>query len=230
MVQQGDAKEVTTGDDGELRMHGQICVPNVDGLRELIIEEAIVRGRMKKDIVGFVAQCLNLGWFEPGEARLLGTNLGQEALDKVNLILDRLCMVQSRQKSYADQKVRDVAYMVGKRVLLKVSPMKGVMRFGKKVKLSPRYIGPFDVLHRIGEVAYKVALPPSLSSVHLMFHVSMLQKYVGDPSHVLDFSTIQLDGDLIYDVELVAILGRQVSKLEVKGHSFREGAVERSTS
>jgi len=100
--------------------------------------------------------------------------------------------------------------MVGEKVLLKVSPMKGVMRFGKKGKLSPRFIGPFEVLRRIGEVAYELALPPSLSSVHPVFHVSMLRKYIGDPSHILDFNTVQLDDDLTYDVEPITILGRQV--------------------
>ena len=151
-----------------------------------------------------------VGWFEPGEARLLGTDLVQDALDKVKLIQERLRTAQSRQKSYADRKVRDVSFMVGEKVLLKVSPMKGVMRFGKRGKLSPRFIGPFEVLQRIGEVAYKLALPPSLSSVHPVFHVSMLRKYIGDPSHVLDFSTVQLEGDMTYDVEPVAILDRQV--------------------
>ena len=75
-------------------------------------------------------------------------------MDKVKLIQDRLLMAQSRQKSYVDRKVRDLEFMVGERVLLKVSPMKGVMRFGKKGKLRPRYIGPFEVVERIGEVAY----------------------------------------------------------------------------
>jgi len=94
--------------------------------------------------------------------------------------------------------------------------MKDVMRFGKKEKLSPWYIGPFEVLRRIGKVAYELSLPPSLSGVHPVFHVSMLWKYVGDPSHVLDFNTVQLDGDLTYDVKLVAILDWQVRKLRSK--------------
>ncbi|XP_070046937.1 uncharacterized protein [Nicotiana tomentosiformis] len=94
--------------------------------------------------------------------------------------------------------------------------MKGVMRFRKRGKLSPRYIGPFEVFQRIGEVAYKIALAPSLSSVHLVFHVSTLWKYVGDPSHVLDFRTVQLDGDWTYDVEPVAILDQKVQKLRSK--------------
>ncbi|XP_070029235.1 uncharacterized protein [Nicotiana sylvestris] len=172
------SRDVTIGDDSVLQMQGRLCVPNVDG------------------------------WFEPGEARLLGTNLVQDALNKIKLIQDWLHTVQSRQKSYADQKVRDVAYMVGEKVLLKISPMKGVMRFGKNGKLSPRYIGPFEVLQKIGEMAYKLALPPSMSSVLPVFHVSMLRKYVGDPSHVLNFSTVQLDGELTYDMEPVAILGQ----------------------
>ncbi|XP_070026262.1 uncharacterized protein [Nicotiana sylvestris] len=76
----------------------------------------------------------------------------------------------------------------------------GVMRFEKKGKLSPRYIDPFEVLERIEEMAYKLALSPNLSSVHIVFHVSFLRKHFGNPSHVLDFNTVQLDGDLTYDV------------------------------
>ncbi|XP_070056202.1 uncharacterized protein [Nicotiana tomentosiformis] len=106
--------------------------------------------------------------------------------------------------------------MVGEKVFLRVSLMKGVMRFGKKDKLSPRYIGPFEVLERIGEVSYQLALPPSLSIVQPVFHVSMLRKYFGVPTHVLDFSTVQLDRDLTYDVEPVTILDQQVRKLRSK--------------
>ncbi|XP_070020082.1 uncharacterized protein [Nicotiana sylvestris] len=124
-------------------------------------------------------------------------------------------MAQSRH-SYVNRRVRDAAYMVEEKVLLKVSPMKGVIRFAKKGKLSPRYIGPFEVLRRIGEVAHKLALQPSLSSVPPIFHVSMIRKYVGNLSYVLDFSTVQLDGDLTYDLEPMAILDRQFT-----GAAFR---------
>ncbi|XP_070040875.1 uncharacterized protein [Nicotiana tomentosiformis] len=106
--------------------------------------------------------------------------------------------------------------MVGEKFLLKISPMKGVMRFEKRGKLSPRFIGPFEVLQRIGEVAYKHVLLPSLSSLHPVFHVSMLRKYIGDPSHVLDFSTVQLEGNMTYDVEPVAILDQHVQRLRSK--------------
>ncbi|XP_070003191.1 uncharacterized protein [Nicotiana sylvestris] len=90
------------------------------------------------------------------------------------------------------------------------------MRFGKKGKLSPRFIGPFEILKQIGNVAYELALPPSLAGVHPVFHVSMLQRYHGDPSHVLEFTSVQLDNDLSYVEEPVAILDRQVRKLRSK--------------
>jgi len=106
--------------------------------------------------------------------------------------------------------------MVGERVLLRVSPMKGVMMFGKNGKLSSRYIRPFEILERVGEVAYRLALPPSLTAVHPVFHVFMLRKYNGDPSHVLDFSSVHLDKDLSYVEDPVTILDRQVRKLRSK--------------
>jgi len=162
-------------------------------------------------------QCRSpVGWFEPGEARLLGTDLVQDSLEKVKVIQDRLRTAQSRKKNYADRRVRDVAFMVGEQVLLWVSPMKGVMRFRKKGKLSPRFIGLLEVLRRVGEVAYELDLPPSLARVHPVFHVSMLRKYHSNPSQVLDFSSVQLEKDLSYVEELVAILDRQVRKLRSK--------------
>ncbi|XP_070032661.1 uncharacterized protein [Nicotiana tomentosiformis] len=94
--------------------------------------------------------------------------------------------------------------------------MKCVMSFKKKGKLSPRYIGPFEILERVGEVAYKLALPPNLSAIHPVFHVFLLHKYYGDPSHLLDFSSVQLDKDLTYVEESMAILDRQVRKLRSK--------------
>ncbi|XP_070032944.1 uncharacterized protein [Nicotiana tomentosiformis] len=98
--------------------------------------------------------------------------------------------------------------------------MKGVVRFEKKGKLSPRFTVPFDVLRRVGDVAYEFALLPSLAGVQPVFHVSMLWKYHGDPSNVLDFSSFQLDRDLSYVEEPVAILDRQVQKLRSKNIAF----------
>ena len=84
-------------------------------------------------------------------------------------------------------------------MFLKVSPMKGVMRFGKKGKLAPRYIGPFEINSRVGEVAYRLVLPPELSRIHPVFHVSMLRKYIPDPSHVLQPQTVEISEDLTYE-------------------------------
>ena len=126
-----------------------------------------------------------IGWFETGEARLIGPDLVQQAIEKVKLLQDRLLAAQSHQKSYADNRRRDLEFKVKDWVFLKVSPMKGVMRFGKKGKLSPRYIGPYEIVRKIGKVAYELDLPPDLESVHPVFHVSMLRKCVGDPTRIV---------------------------------------------
>ena len=96
--------------------------------------------------------------------------------------------------------------MVGDLVFLKVSPTRGVVRFGKKGKLSLRFIGPFEIIQRVGECAYRLALPPSLSGVHDGFHVSMLRKYIIDPSHVLDYSCLQFDDCLTLEEYPMCIL------------------------
>ena len=105
---------------------------------------------------------------------------------------------------------------MGDHVFFKVSPMKGVLRFGKRGKFSPRYIGPFENLERISSVAYRLALPPDLSMIHPIFHVSMLQKYMHDPSHILTPQTLQLDQTLYYEKEPIAIVDQQIKKLRSK--------------
>ena len=90
------------------------------------------------------------------------------------------------------------------------------MRFGKKGKLAPRYIGPFEIMSRVGEVAYRLVLPPELSRIHPVFHVSMLRKYIPDPSHVLQPQTIDISEDLTYEEYPVAIIDRQVCQLRIK--------------
>ena len=135
---------------------------------------------------------------------------------EVKFIQEKLLAVQSRQKEYADRKVRDLDFMEGEQVLLKVSPMKGVMQFGKRGKLSPRYIGQFEVLKRVGEVTYELALPPRLSRVHPVFHVSMLKKYHGDGNYIIRWDSILLDENLSFEEEPIAILDREVRKLRSK--------------
>ncbi|XP_075082100.1 uncharacterized protein LOC107791632 [Nicotiana tabacum] len=163
------------------------------------------------------SQCRSpVGWFDPGEAILLGTNLVRDALEKVKLIQEGLRTTQYKKKRYADQKVLDVAFMEGEKVLLRVSPMKEVMMLGKRGKWSPWFTSPFEVLEKVGKVAYRLALPPILSGVHPVLHISMLSKYHEDKSHLLDLNTVQLDENLAYEEEPVAILDRQVRKLRSK--------------
>ena len=105
-------------------------------------------------------------WTEVGESSITGPNLIRDTLEKVGMIQKRLLTAQSRQKSYTDIRRRPLEFEAGDHVFLKVMPKRGVIRFGKRGKLSPRYIGPFEVLERVGAVAYRLALAPSLSSVH----------------------------------------------------------------
>ena len=115
-------------------------------------------------------------WIEMGESSITGPDLIRDTLEKVGMIQKRLLTAQSQQKSYADIRRRPLEFEEGDHVFLKVMPKRGVIGFEKRGKLSPRYIGPFEVLERVGAVAYRLALPPSLSSVHEVFNVSMLQK------------------------------------------------------
>ncbi|GKV34371.1 hypothetical protein SLEP1_g42748 [Rubroshorea leprosula] len=145
-------------------------------------------------------------WTEVGERSILGPELVQQSSEIVQLIKERLRAAQSRQKSYADRRRRDLEFEVGDHVFLKVSPTRGVLRFGIRGKLSPRYIGPYPILERIGEVAYKLELPGNLAGVHDVFHVSLLRKYVPDPSHIINPEPIQLREDLTYDEHPIRIL------------------------
>jgi hypothetical protein len=127
------------------------------------------------------------------------------------LIRDRLKIARSRQKSYADSKRREVTYEVGDRAYLRVLPLRGVKRFGVKGKLAPRFVGPFKVLSRKGEVAYELELPESLSAVHNVFHVSQLKKcHLGMADtplrDTIPLEEVQLECDLTYEEKPIKIL------------------------
>ena len=100
---------------------------------------------------------------------------------------------------------RPLEFEVGDHVFLKVMPKRGVVKFDKRGKLSPRFIGPFEILERIGTIAYRLALPPSMSSVHEVFHVSMLRKYTPDQAHVVDWGQIKVDNDGTFEERPVCI-------------------------
>ncbi|GMI66048.1 hypothetical protein HRI_000274100 [Hibiscus trionum] len=147
-----------------------------------------------------------LCWAETGQKLVSMPALLKGTTEKVKLICERLKAASDRQKSYADLKRKEIEYAVGDRVFLKVSPWKKVMRFGRKGKLSPRYIGPYEVVERVGPVAYRLRLPQELEKIHDVFHVSMLRKYRSDPSHVMPVEEVELNPDLTYDEEPVKVL------------------------
>ncbi|GJW42171.1 putative reverse transcriptase domain-containing protein [Tanacetum coccineum] len=153
-------------------------------------------------------------WAEVGEAQLTGPELIQETTEKIVLIKQRMQAAQDRQKSYADRKRKPMEFEVGDRVMLKVSPWKGVVRFGKRGKLNPRYVRPFRVLAKIGKVAYKLELPQELSRVHHTFHVSNLKKCYADEPLVMPLEGIHVDDTLQFVEEPVEIMEREIKRLK----------------
>ncbi|XP_024984038.1 uncharacterized protein LOC112519956 [Cynara cardunculus var. scolymus] len=143
---------------------------------------------------------------------------------------------QARQKSYADKRRRPIEFQSGDKVFLKVSPTRGIRRFGLKGKLSPRYIGPFEIMGRVGAVAYRLALWPQLSHVHNVFHVSSLRGYNYNPLHVIEYHLDHIEHDLSYREEPETILDhdergtrkRVIPFVKVlwKNHSEREATWE----
>ncbi|GJS04361.1 putative reverse transcriptase domain-containing protein [Tanacetum coccineum] len=126
----------------------------------------------------------------------------------------RLLAARSRQKSYADVRRKPLEFEVGDKVMLKVSPWKGVVRFGKRGKLSPRYIGPFKILSRVGPVAYKLELPRELQGIHNTFHVSNLKKCLSDEELIIPLDEVRIDEKLHFIEEPIEIMDREVKQLK----------------
>src|ERR1041385_1476895 len=139
-----------------------------------------------------------LNWSETGERTLIGPDNLQHAEDQVRVIREHLKAAQSRQQSNYDHKHKEMVYQPGKYAYLRVTPMRGTHRFGIKGKLAPRYIGPFRILSRRGPVAYRLELPPNLSQVHDVFHVSQLRRCFKDPIREVEHDMIELQQDLTY--------------------------------
>ncbi|KAD3640122.1 hypothetical protein E3N88_29345 [Mikania micrantha] len=153
-------------------------------------------------------------WTEVGGSQITGPEIIQETTDKIHQIRDNLLAARSRQKSYADKRRKPLEFEVDDLVLLKVSPWKGVVRFGKKGKLAPRYVGPFKILERIGKVAYKLELPPELSNVHPTFHVSNSRKCLADLDLLVPLDDIRVDDTIHFVEKPVEIMDREVKKLK----------------
>ena len=145
-----------------------------------------------------------LGWSR--RKKLSKIELIDQTREIVNIIREKLCAAQDRQKGYADTRRRPLEFNVGDHVFLKVSTLKGSLRFGQKGKLTPRYIGPFQILQRIGPVAYRLALPPTLQDIHDVFHVSNLRRYISDPTHVISHEPLQLNENLSSVEEPIRVL------------------------
>ncbi|GKC75777.1 putative reverse transcriptase domain-containing protein [Tanacetum coccineum] len=153
-------------------------------------------------------------WSEVGDSQLTGPELIRETTEKIIQIKNHLLTARSRQKSYADVRRKPMEFDVGDMVMLKVSPWKGVIRFGKRGKLSPRYVGPFKIIERIGPVAYRLELPEKLRGIHNTFRVSNLKKCLAVENLVIPLVEIQLDDKLHFIEEPVEIMDREVKQLK----------------
>lgn len=157
-----------------------------------------------------------LCWFQDSGLVSVGPELLQQTSDKIKMIQERMKATQSRQKSYADRRRRPLEFNEGDHVFLRVTPTTGVGRAIKSRKLLPKFLGPYEILRRIGPVAYEIALPPQLANLHNVFHVSQLRKYVYDPTHVLEVDDIHVREDLTVETGPVRVLDVQTKKLRGK--------------
>ncbi|GKA43566.1 putative reverse transcriptase domain-containing protein [Tanacetum coccineum] len=153
-------------------------------------------------------------WADVGEGQLIGPELVQETTKKISQIKDRLKVTRDCQKSYADRRRKPLEFSVGDYVLLKVSPWKGVVHFGKKGKLAPKFVGPFEIIEKVGPVAYRLDLPEELNGVHDTFHVSNLKKCLADPTLKVPLDEIRVDAKLNFVEELGEILEKEFKKLK----------------
>jgi hypothetical protein len=161
----------------------------------------------RPEVALYGRQCRTpLFWSQTGESQIFRLEVLKDAEKQVQMIRENLKVVQSRQKIYADKRRRNLSFKIGDFVYLKVSPMRGTRRFKVKGKLAPRYVGPFKIISCKGEVAYQLELPPQLSDVHDVFHVSQVKKCLWVPEEQLPIEELNLGGDLTYSERRIKIL------------------------
>ncbi|GJZ62399.1 putative reverse transcriptase domain-containing protein [Tanacetum coccineum] len=153
-------------------------------------------------------------WVEVEDSQLTVLKIIYETTDKIVQINSRIQAARDRQKSYADVRWKPFEFQVGDKVMLKVSPWKGVIRFGKQGKLNPRYIGPFKIIAKVGTVAYRLELPEQLTRVHNTFYVSNLKKCQSNETLAISLDEIQIDDKLKFVEEPVEIMDREVKHLK----------------
>ncbi|GKC87772.1 putative reverse transcriptase domain-containing protein [Tanacetum coccineum] len=193
--------------------------PETDGQSEIMIQtlediyHASIKAAPFEALYG--RKCRSpVCWSEVGDAQLTGPEMIRETTEMIVQIKNRLLAARSRQKSYADVRRKPLEFEVGDKVMLKVSPWKGVVRFGKRGKLSPRYIGPFKILSRVGPVAYKLELPRELQGIHNTFHVSNLKKCLSDEDLIIPLDEVRIDEKLHFIEEPIEIMDREVKQLK----------------
>ncbi|GKC59294.1 hypothetical protein Tco_1086892 [Tanacetum coccineum] len=152
-------------------------------------------------------------WAKFGQVQLTGQEIVQETTEKIIQIKQRMQVARDRQKSYADLKRKQMDFQVRDKVMLKVSPWKGVVHFRKRGKLNPRYVGPFRVLEKVRSVAFKLELPEELSRVHNTFHVSNLKKCYADEPLAVPLDGLHFDDKLQFIKERVEIMDLEVKQL-----------------
>ncbi|GKA04923.1 hypothetical protein Tco_0684043 [Tanacetum coccineum] len=230
MERKGDennSKERNSGDD-QLRLRWMIYLvvlaDAAKSVREAIGFEYCLASssgwtskRMIQTLEDIMRHCVVLVKEKPteiGESSLTGLELVQETIDKVVLVKEKPKMERDRQKSYVDYRRKPLEFEVGDRVLLKVTPWKGVVHFGKKDKLAPTYVGPFEILERISLVAYRLSLPEELNSMHDTFHVSNLKKFLADANLHVSLNEIKIDKTLRFVEEPIEIIDHEVKSLK----------------
>ncbi|GKA50652.1 putative reverse transcriptase domain-containing protein [Tanacetum coccineum] len=161
-------------------------------------------------------------WAEVGDAQLTSPNIIHETTEKIIQIKKHIQAACDRQKSYIDRRRKPLEFQVGDKVILKVSPWKGVIHFGKRGKLNPRYIGPFKVLDKVGTVSYRLKLPDQLSRVHITFYISNLKKCFSDEPLAILLDEIQIDDKLHFIKELAEIMDHEVKSLKQSHYPDRK--------
>ncbi|GJW77016.1 putative reverse transcriptase domain-containing protein [Tanacetum coccineum] len=212
--------------DGTLCLKNRSWIPSFGGLRALIMHESHKSKYLIHPGSDKMYQDLKkLYWWpnmkaeiatyaEVGDAQLTGPEIVRETTEKIIQIKHRLQASRDRQRSYVDKRRKPLEFQVGDKVMLKVSPWKGVIRFGKRGKLNPRYIGPFKILAKVGTVAYRLELPEKLSRVHSTFHVSNLKKCLSDEPLAIPLDEIHVDDKLNFMEEPVEFMDRKVKYLK----------------
>ncbi|GKA20674.1 hypothetical protein Tco_0700663 [Tanacetum coccineum] len=205
--------------DGTLCLNGRSWLPCYGDLRTVIMHDyhASIKAAPFEALYGRKCRFTTKPVLSPRywtRTTHIGLELSaKNQREETSKIKQRIQTARDRQKSYANLKRKPMEFQVGDKVMLKVSPWKGVVRFGKRGKLNPRYVGPFKVLKKVGAVAYKLELPQELSRVHNTFHVSNLKKCYSDDPLVVPLEGLQVDDKLHFVEEPVEIMDREVKQL-----------------